>query len=213
MFVVRTSFAFLLMAGTLVFAQSPSPVRQGLVEFYLTGDEYSGVVSIDEQAGAGDSRIGVIGGMTSHSQRISTTSGQHRYLISMFDKNNAREATVVVSPGLLSRVRIELHAVRSESSGIRTTTTYYDAKVSVEPPVPPPPETKFSDLPQSQQTMFIILAVVGIPLIWFAPIWLGLRAAGRKGVSRHWMWFGVHPLGAWLAFLIIRFGVRQRRIL
>jgi hypothetical protein len=203
----RPSLAFLFLAGATM-AQSPTPASQGMVEFYLTGDEYSGVASIDEQSATGDSRIGVIGGMTSHSLRINVTPGQHRYLISMFDKNNARDATVVVQAGMLHKVRIDLHAVRSESSGLRTVTTYYDVTVNVEAPVPPPPETKFEDLPNSARVLLALLAGVGIPIIWILPIVLGVRAARRKGVSPHWMWFGVHPLGAWIAFLIIRFGVK-----
>ena len=46
---------------------------------------------------------------------------------------------------------------------------------------------------------------------WIVPVVLGIRAAVAKGVSPHWMWFGLHPFGAWIAFLVIRFGVRQRK--
>lgn len=46
---------------------------------------------------------------------------------------------------------------------------------------------------------------------WIVPVVLGIRAATAKGVSPHWMWFGLHPFGAWIAFLVIRFGVRPRK--
>ncbi len=36
------------------------------------------------------------------------------------------------------------------------------------------------------------------------PVVLGIKAAKRKGVSPHWMWFGLHPLGGWIAYLVIR---------
>ena len=206
---LEASLSFLFLAGATL-AQSPSPASQGMVEFYLTGDEYSGVVSIDEQSATGDSRVGVIGGMSWHSLRISTTPGPHRYLISMFDKNNARQATVVVQAGMLHKVRVDLHAVRSESSGVRTITTYYDVTVTVEQPVTPPPEAKFEDLPNNVKVPVMLLAGVGLPIIWILPIVLGVRAARAKGVSPHWMWFGVHPMGGWIAFLIIRFGVKRR---
>ncbi len=46
---------------------------------------------------------------------------------------------------------------------------------------------------------------------WIVPVVLGVRVAAAKGVSPHWMWFGLHPFGAWIAFLVIRFGVRPRK--
>jgi hypothetical protein len=206
-----TLLALLLMAWVAT-AQSPSSPTRGSVEFYLTGDEYSGVVSIDERLAAQDDRLGVIGGMRSHSLDIDVTPGPHRYLISMFDKTNAREVSLVVQTGMLHRVRIDLHAVRSESSGVLSpkTTTYYDATITVELPVPRPPETKFEDLPRSAQISLMLFAGLGLPIVWILPIVLGIRAARRKGISPHWMWFGVHPLGGWLAFLILRFGARPR---
>jgi len=41
---------------------------------------------------------------------------------------------------------------------------------------------------------------------WIVCVVLGVKWAKRNGVSPHWMWFGLHPLGAWLAFPIIRWG-------
>ncbi|MGD0580628.1 MAG: HEAT repeat domain-containing protein, partial [Bryobacteraceae bacterium] len=52
--------------------------------------------------------------------------------------------------------------------------------------------------------MLLILAVCIVPVL------LGIQAAQRKGVSPHWMWFGLNPLGGWLAYLIIRYGVRSK---
>lgn len=40
---------------------------------------------------------------------------------------------------------------------------------------------------------------------WIAPIPLGLRAAKRNHRSPHWMWFGLHPITGWIAFLILRY--------
>lgn len=52
--------------------------------------------------------------------------------------------------------------------------------------------------------MFGILGVlVFITLGWVLPIWLGLRAARRNSRSGLWMWFGVHPIGGWIAFAVL----------
>lgn len=52
--------------------------------------------------------------------------------------------------------------------------------------------------------MFGILgALVFITLGWVLPIWLGLRAAHRNNRSGLWMWFGVHPMGGWIAFAVL----------
>lgn len=47
-----------------------------------------------------------------------------------------------------------------------------------------------------------------IPL-WIIPIRLGIQWAHRKGISPHWMWFGIHPVGGWIAFAVIRWGVNR----
>jgi len=49
-----------------------------------------------------------------------------------------------------------------------------------------------------------LLSVVILVALWIPPIVLGVKWARLKGVSPHWMWFGVHPLGAWIAFAVIR---------
>jgi len=58
----------------------------------------------------------------------------------------------------------------------------------------------------------LVGGLIGLALmvfIWIYPIHRGIKVAKVKGLSPHWMWFGVHPLGGWIAFLIIRFGVKR----
>jgi hypothetical protein len=52
--------------------------------------------------------------------------------------------------------------------------------------------------------LFAIYVLV-ILLIWLLPIFLGVRAAKAKGRSPHWMWFGLHPITGWIAFLWLRY--------
>ena len=47
--------------------------------------------------------------------------------------------------------------------------------------------------------MFFALILVAWPL----PIILGIRCALRKRYSPRWMWFGVHPIGGWVVFIIL----------
>jgi len=39
--------------------------------------------------------------------------------------------------------------------------------------------------------------------IWITPIPLGIRQAKRKHRSPHWMWFGLHPMSGWIAFIVL----------
>lgn len=55
------------------------------------------------------------------------------------------------------------------------------------------------------ETTLRLLAFVGFLVIWIAPIFLGLKAAREKNRSPHRMWFGIHPISGWLAFLILRY--------
>ena len=204
--VIVHSFALIasaLLIAISTYSQSSTPQPTGAVEFYLTGDEYSGVVTIKEITASSKFELGVIGGMRSHSLRVDAQPGNHFYMVTMGDDKNDRDAQVVVKSGMLHKVRIDLHAVRSETSGLRTVTTYYDAQVTNEPAQILPPEQKFSDLPQWQQGSLVLLAVIGLPLIWFTPIWLGVRTARKKRLSPHWMWFGIHPLFGWIACLVL----------
>jgi hypothetical protein len=56
-----------------------------------------------------------------------------------------------------------------------------------------------------------ILGLALIAAMWVPPIMLGIKWARRKGLSPHWMWFGVHPLTGWIAFWIIRYKITPRR--
>jgi hypothetical protein len=51
------------------------------------------------------------------------------------------------------------------------------------------------------QVPFVVIVVLALTV---TPVILGIKAAKRKGISPHWMWFGLHPLGGWIAYLIIR---------
>ena len=48
-------------------------------------------------------------------------------------------------------------------------------------------------------------------LLWILPVFLGIAACKRKGISPHWMWFGIHPFSGWIAFFVIRFAIEPRR--
>jgi len=61
--------------------------------------------------------------------------------------------------------------------------------------------------------LVLITGLLCIPLfyfLWAFPVLRGIKAANEKGVSPHWMWFGVHPVGGWVAFLVIRNVVSRR---
>jgi len=54
----------------------------------------------------------------------------------------------------------------------------------------------------------VVCAVGALALVaWVLPVVLGIRAAIEKRVSPHWMWFGIHPLGGWIAWAVLRFGI------
>jgi len=48
----------------------------------------------------------------------------------------------------------------------------------------------------------IALAAI-VVLGWVLPITLGLRMADRKRYSRLWMLFGIHPVGGWIAYIVL----------
>ena len=51
---------------------------------------------------------------------------------------------------------------------------------------------------------FIVLFIVLIFLaIWASLIIFGVKAAKKKHRSPHWMWFGVHPVGALIVFIVM----------
>jgi hypothetical protein len=49
----------------------------------------------------------------------------------------------------------------------------------------------------------IVLGVLLIFAFWITPVALGIRLAQKKGYSPHWMWFGMHPIGGWVAFIVM----------
>jgi len=51
--------------------------------------------------------------------------------------------------------------------------------------------------------MITTVAIVLGTIVWLLPIYLGLSLAEKKGVSRKWMLFGLHPFSAWIGYLII----------
>ena len=48
--------------------------------------------------------------------------------------------------------------------------------------------------------LFIVLICLGI---WASLIVFGVKAAKKKNRSPHWMWFGVHPVGALIVFIVM----------
>ena len=51
----------------------------------------------------------------------------------------------------------------------------------------------------------VLLGAALVFVVWLLPAISGIRLAERKGVSLHWMWFGLLPLGGWIALLVIRY--------
>jgi predicted nucleic acid-binding Zn ribbon protein len=48
--------------------------------------------------------------------------------------------------------------------------------------------------------LFIVLIFLGI---WASLIIFGVKAAKKKHRSPHWMWFGIHPMGALIVFIVM----------
>lgn len=48
--------------------------------------------------------------------------------------------------------------------------------------------------------LFIVLIFLGI---WASLIVFGVKAAKQKNRSPHWIWFGVHPMGALIVFIVM----------
>lgn len=57
------------------------------------------------------------------------------------------------------------------------------------------------------QSVGCLLAIL---CLWVLPVYLGLKAARRNHRSPHWMWFGLHPFGAWIAFLVLQYSAPQK---
>ncbi len=50
--------------------------------------------------------------------------------------------------------------------------------------------------------LFVVVPVV-VTLFWVLPITLGVRVARRRNYSPLWMLFGIHPIGGWIACLVL----------
>jgi len=67
------------------------------------------------------------------------------------------------------------------------------------------------DAPNVNATHSLLVDLL-ICVLWFSllyPLWIypvlhGIEVAKRNGVSPKWMWFAIHPLLAWITYLIIR---------
>ncbi|MDP6633783.1 MAG: hypothetical protein QGG42_02715 [Phycisphaerae bacterium] len=51
--------------------------------------------------------------------------------------------------------------------------------------------------------MGLVMIVLVIGLGWVLPITLGVRLANKKNHSALWMLFGIHPVGGWIAFIVL----------
>ena len=52
--------------------------------------------------------------------------------------------------------------------------------------------------------IFVVMFMVLIGLaIWASLIVFGIKTAKKKNRSPHWMWFGVHPVGALIVFIVM----------
>lgn len=48
-----------------------------------------------------------------------------------------------------------------------------------------------------------LLILTTILIFWILPLILGLNLATKKGITRKWMLFAIHPFSAWIGYLII----------
>lgn len=52
--------------------------------------------------------------------------------------------------------------------------------------------------------LMLVLVVVGVIVIgWVLPIAFGVSIAKRKNYSPLWMLFGIHPMGGWIALIVL----------
>ncbi|HZQ92883.1 MAG TPA: hypothetical protein VFA60_13905 [Terriglobales bacterium] len=62
-----------------------------------------------------------------------------------------------------------------------------------------------SDNQAGALVVFIILFMFLIVFsIWGSLVFFGIRAAKQKNRSPHWMWFGLHPVGALIIFIFMK---------
>lgn len=48
-----------------------------------------------------------------------------------------------------------------------------------------------------------LLLILVFLALWILPIVLGIKAARQRNRSPHWMWFGLHPVTGWGAFILL----------
>jgi hypothetical protein len=51
--------------------------------------------------------------------------------------------------------------------------------------------------------IIVLVVILAVLSLWITPVVLGVRFAKKKGYSPHWMWFGLHPVGAWVVFIVM----------
>ena len=57
---------------------------------------------------------------------------------------------------------------------------------------------------QIGQIVGTVLGVAfAVAIFWVVPVAGGIHTARRRNRSPHWMWFGIHPFGGWIAFLVL----------
>jgi hypothetical protein len=64
---------------------------------------------------------------------------------------------------------------------------------------------------QLAAALFVMLFFLVLMAGWVALIVFGVQDARRKNRSPHWFWFGLHPLGALITFIVMKsLGPRKR---
>jgi ribosomal protein L40E len=63
--------------------------------------------------------------------------------------------------------------------------------------------TKFLFLSLLLHALVIPAVLVMFYFAYAYPVVAGIRCAKMKSISPHWMWFGIHPVTGWIAYLII----------
>ena len=49
-----------------------------------------------------------------------------------------------------------------------------------------------------------VLAFLLLVIVWVYPIVRGISVAREKRYSTAWMWFGIHPVSGWIAYLVLK---------
>ncbi|HEV2022982.1 MAG TPA: zinc ribbon domain-containing protein [Terriglobales bacterium] len=60
-----------------------------------------------------------------------------------------------------------------------------------------------NDQGQAVAIIAVLVMVLIFLGIWACLIVFGVKAANKKHRSPHWMWFGIHPVGALIAFIVM----------